>query len=384
MPWLFKYKGKSDVWWVGYRLHGQQFLRSTGYRERDKAEQELQRLNAMVAAQKANALSRDLFQQLTGKAIPNKPLKVALDEWLSEVKVTTGDRTTEKYTSFANDLGEFLRANDRGPLLVDVTRDDLQRYLGERLATTTAGTANMARKCMAIFFKQAKVKGLLRDNPVDTIPLFKPGRDELRSRRPFKLAELSKLYQHAPDDFWRYMVLAGFFTGLRLGDLVTIPIGAIDLRARTINTVSRKTGTQMHIPIAPRLHSLLKALVKARAEAKPSDPLWPDQCARYEKSGSGWFSQRFYDLLLVKSGIAKRRPHRSGTKSHKERRTVSEVSFHCFRHSYVSTLAALGHNQQVVKALAGHSDDAVNDLYTHVPIDVLKDAIGLLPDITKP
>ncbi len=85
MPWLFKFK-KSKVWWVGYRLHGQQFLRSTGQRQRTDAEKELQRVNAMIAAHKANALSRGLFEQLTGQALPNVTLKHALDDWLNEVK----------------------------------------------------------------------------------------------------------------------------------------------------------------------------------------------------------------------------------------------------------------------------------------------------------
>jgi len=87
--------------------------------------------------------------------------------------------------------------------------------------------------------------------------------------------------------------------------------------------------------------------------------------------------------MLVKAGLVVVRPHRQGTKSHSDKRQVNDVSFYCFRHSYVSTLAALGQNQQIVKALSGHSSDEINDLYTKLPADVLKPAIALLPDITK-
>jgi hypothetical protein len=36
-----------------------------------------------------------------------------------------------------------------------------------------------------------------------------------------------------------------------------------------------------------------------------------------------------------------------------------------------------------VKALAGHSSDEVNDLYTTLPPEVLAKAVAQLPDITK-
>ena len=69
--------------------------------------------------------------------------------------------------------------------------------------------------------------------------------------------------------------------------------------------------------------------------------------------------------------------------SHKDRRKVNAVRFHCLRHSYVSTLAALGQNQQVVKALAGHSSDEISDLYTTIPLATLTESVALLPDFTK-
>ena len=86
---------------------------------------------------------------------------------------------------------------------------------------------------------------------------------------------------------------------------------------------------------------------------------------------------------MVKAGVASPRTRGSSRKSKTDRRQVSEVSFHCLRHSYVTTLAKLGQSQQIVKALAGHSSDEVNDLYTHLPIEALTPAIALLPDITK-
>jgi len=249
-------------------------------------------------------------------------------------------------------------------------------------ANVSASTANDLRKCLSIFFKRCKVRGYIRENPVEVIKAFKAGMDEKRARKPFSLEELATLYKVAPDDFWRYAVLAGFTTGLRLGDLVTMPLGAVDWQQRCIRLRVRKTGKTILIPLAPALFKLLKGMADARPGAPASEPFWPDHAARYEKAGAGWFSQRFYDLVLVKAGLANTRPHRKGSKKKFERRAVHEFSFHSLRHSCVSTHAANDHNQQLVKALAGHRSDEVNDLYTTLPQDALEKAVAQLPDIT--
>jgi integrase len=383
MPWLFKYKGKSDRWWIGYRLNGQQYLRSTGYVERDKAEQELARAKSMVEAHKAKMLTRDLYEHLTGRALANMTFKAALEDWLKEARGATGARTVEKYTLLQTAMTDFFKLTDRGPMLSDITREDLQRYLSDRRSVVSASTTNMARKCLAIFFNRSKACGYLKDSPIEGIPMFKSSREEQHIRRPFTLVELGKLYQQAPDDFWRYMVLAGFFTGLRLGDLATMPIGAVDFREKTINILTRKTGRSLHIPIAAPLYVLLCQLKNERNGASPGEPWWPDQARLYEKHGAGPLSNRFYELVLMPAGLASPRTHQKAKNGRASKHKVNAISFHCFRHSYVSTLAALGQNQQIVKALAGHSSDEVNDLYTKLPPEVLRQAVALLPDITK-
>jgi integrase len=380
MSWLYQ-RPDSGRWWLGYRQNGVQVRKCTGHTSKEEAKKFQDKIDAMLAAQRAGVLTVELFQAISGKSLPTMTVHAALEDWLGEAAGATAKRTSEKYQAFAEAFKKQFNVTKKGPLVADLTREQLQEFLTQKRATVSAGTANMSRKCMAIFFRRCKNIGAIRDNPVEGIKPFKPSKEEKRKRRAFSVTELGDLYKQAPDDFWRYMVLGGFFTGLRLGDLATMPFGAIDWRTKTINITIQKTGEPAHIPIAPTLYTFLLTL--KRKDAKPTDSIWPEHADRYERTGSGWFSQRFYDLLLVKAGLVKVRPHRKGTKKHSDKRQVNDVSFHCFRHSYVSTLAALGHNQQVVKALAGHSDDSINDLYTHVPPEILRGAVGLLPDITK-
>jgi site-specific recombinase XerD len=67
----------------------------------------------------------------------------------------------------------------------------------------------------------------------------------------------------------------------------------------------------------------------------------------------------------------------------KQGRKVNAVSFHCLRHTFVSLVKLAGASQAVAKELAGHSNDAVSDLYTHVPVDALTKAIKKLPEVTN-
>ena len=363
-------------------MNGRQFLESTGQAAKADAEKELSRVNAMIAAQKANVLSQELFEHLTGKTLPNVTLKAALADWLNEAAGANKPATVTKYSATAATLADFFKADDRGPGLASVTAADLTRLLGEKRANVSASTANDFRKCLSIFFKRCKVRGYIRENPVEVIKAFKAGMDEKRARKPFSIDALATLYKVAPDDFWRYAVLAGFTTGLRLGDLVTMPLGAVDWQQKCIRLRVRKTGKTILIPLAPALFRLLKTMADDRSGVSASEPFWPEHAARYEKAGAGWFSQRFYDLVLVKAGLANTRPHRKGSKKKFERRAVHEFSFHSLRHSCVTTHAANGQNQQLAKALAGHSSDEVNDLYTTLPQDVLAKAVAQLPDIT--
>jgi integrase len=381
MAWLYQRKyarSKPAHWWMGFRQNGKQVLQSTGLCDREAAQRELDKIEAMLAAHRAGVLSFKLYQEISGRTVAPATVKKALEDWIDETAKSASKNTLKLYQALSDALTKHFRVTDQGPMVSDLTREQLQGFLNERRENVAASTANLTRKCLSVFIQRCN----LRDNPLDGIESFKVGLKEKNNRRAFTHTELGLLYQHAPDDFWKYMVLAGFFTGLRLGDLATMPIGAVDFKSRIITLRTRKTGTDMHIPIAAPLYVMLSESRAQRKNAKPADPFWPEQAKQYEDQGPGGFSYQFR-TLMAKAGIVSPRAKGSAPKSKTDMRQVSEVSFHCLRHSYVTTLAKLGQSQQIVKALAGHSSDKINDLYTHLPAEALQPAIALLPDITK-
>jgi len=115
-------------------------------------------------------------------------------------------------------------------------------------------------------------------------------------------------------------------------------------------------------------------------EIQASDYLWPDQADLYHRQRARTFSNEFYDEILTPAGLAAGRNHKA--KKNREKREGG-VSFHCLRHTFVSFLKITGSTNAVAKELVGHSSDAINDIYTHLPIETLADAVAQLPEVTK-
>ena len=182
------------------------------------------------------------------------------------------------------------------------------------------------------------------------------------------------------------MVLAGFYCGQRMGDLICLPWGAVDFAQKQIRLVQSKTGKSIAAPMRAELEVFLKELRMKAGKVKASDFIWPDEAQRYQKFSAGGFSNEFYDEVLLPAGLVVSRSHaaieRTGDPD-STRRKVSKVSFHSLRHTFVSLLKITGASQATAKELAGHSSDAMSDLYTHVPEAELTKAIKQLPDIAK-
>ena len=386
MAWLYQQKGKSRNWFVGYRHNGKLVCRTTGTSDRAAAERELAKVELLFGAARAGSLTEELFQSLTGSMLPKITLAAEIDDWLTECRATTAERTTDRYEAFADEFKTFLNASDQGPQLVAVTTDEVRRFLVDKRSRTSAGTTNLARKTLSAIFIRAVKNHHLRQNPVSPIKPFKALKGEHRvARRGFTLDELAKVYRKAPSDFWRAMIQGGFYTGLRLGDLICMKWGTVDVSRDRLTLKDEKTGKDLSIPLAKPLRVML-AKIRARAGRVTKDNyIWPIEAARYQEKGSGVFSGEFYKQILTPLELvtARTKSHKATGNGHAGKRQTNEVSFHSLRHSFVSFLRSTGSNQAVAKELAGHASDQVNSLYTHVPEEALVTAINQLPQFVK-
>jgi integrase len=376
--WLYRRKNSAH-WWIGYRANGKQFLRSTKTNDRKKAEVEAAKVDSMFQAHKAGMLE-EVYQALSGKVLPRITLRAAVEEWLSEVKSERGDEGTfARYEDIANGFVKFIGATEQKPLLSEISTEQIRTYLDHRRKRCSPSTTNLERKVLSVFFRRTMKNEQLKINPVFPIRPYKGTEEETVKRRAFTLAELRLLYRKAPDDFWRYMITGGFYAGLRMGDLICLTWSSIDLVDNLISKKTQKTKKTVHIPIAAPFRAILTE--RYRRAGKPrSGYVWPEQAHRYQEKGSGQFSNEFYDSVLAPCGfVAVRESKRGSGKGRQNERQLNPVSFHSFRHSFVSLLKATGGSQVVAKELAGHSSDLISDVYTTLPKEVLTAAIDNLP-----
>ena len=62
-------------------------------------------------------------------------------------------------------------------------------------------------------------------------------------------------------------------------------------------------------------------------------------------------------------------------------RTKNSLSFHSLRHSFNSILANEDIAGEVRRKLTGHSSDEMNQNYTHLELEKLREAVDVMPEL---
>lgn len=379
MAWLYKQKG-SKYWWLGWRTpDGKSRFKSTKCEHAADAQKQLAGVKALFAARASGAPLDAVYASLSNRTAPQVTVKAALADWLTECEGSTAPETLERYTTIGDAFAAHLGASDKGPMLDAVTPEHVREFLNARRAARNSSTVNLERKILAVFFMRAVKNALLKSSPVAPVKVLKQSRAEKGRKRAFTLDELRTIFAKCPDDFWRFAVLGGFYTGQRLGDLVCLAWGAVDLQENVLRLTQAKTGRTVQVPMRPALRSVLAALRAKAGKVKPAEFVWPEQAERYQRGGAGPFSNQFYEIL-AECGLVPARSHKT-KKETAGPRQVTPVSFHSLRHTFVTLLKATGGTQAVAKELAGHGSDAISDLYTHAPPETLAKAIAALPEV---
>jgi integrase len=386
MAWLYEHP-RSRNWFIGWRVSGKQFNRSTGTPDRKQAEKKLGLHNLMAAANRDKRLTEDFFYSLIGKEVQRATLRDCADKFLSG-KRSKQPGTFVRYNRVLDSFCEYLHAGDTAPLIADVNGETIQSFLNEVRSRTTASTANFYYDVLRAFFNHAVDNGKLSDNPTAKIESFKPSMEEAEhQRRGFDAPEIKLAYQAAPNAFWRFAIVCGLYTGLRLGNVATLRWS--NFQNQTLTVIDIKDHKELTIPVcSPFLQNMLAELRRRAGKVKPEAYIFDDYATRYlpaskhGENNSASLSLEFHSIL-VKAGLLEEYQRTNQGNGRSCRRTVSPLSFHSLRHTFVSTLTASGAPQMVARELAGHSSDQVNELYTHTPPELLRKSLKRLPEVFK-
>lgn len=318
------------------------------------------------------------LRQTTGRGLGSKTARGFVEGWIARTKNEVSPSTWVKYDR----TGKLFLESVGGKADQDMStlrKDDVARFRDSQAGRVAPSTANHMLKMVRIIFAAAEADGVILRNEARLVKKLKV-QNAQSSRRAFTLPELKKILAQC-DDEWRSLVLFGFYTGARLGDLSRLTWQNLDLTAKELSYVSRKTGRQVVIPLAAPLVQHIEQLPAGDDPKQPLHPRAFDVAARHGRAGA--LSNQFADILAA-AGLAELRPHQAEEgkrKGRATRRAASEISFHSLRHTAVSLLKNAGVSDAVAQDLVGHESAEISRLYTHIEDKAKREAVNRLPVI---
>ncbi|MCU0668802.1 MAG: tyrosine recombinase [Myxococcota bacterium] len=292
-------------------------------------------------------------------------LSAAADRFLTHLAVERGlaRNTLDAYARDLDRLAAHLEAEGvRDPAAI---RPAHWRSFAEALEADGLAPASRTRALVTArrFGLHLVARGVLVRDPGEGLRAPRLGRRLPRVLRPEETEALLVAAGegeggHATRDRAMLEVLYG--AGLRVSELVALPLGALDKRAGLLRVLG-KGGRERIVPLGePALAALDAWLAEGR-------PLWARRSGRgcdavfLTARGTGMTRQNFFArlrLLARRAGIASER-----------------VSPHVLRHSFATDLLEGGADLRAVQAMLGHADLATTQIYTHVSRDRLRDTV---------
>jgi integrase/recombinase XerD len=279
-----------------------------------------------------------------------------------------GANTLGAYARDLKDFSAYLAAAGRS--IATAASDHLRGYLGD-LAKRGMGPATAARRLSAIrqLYRFLYAEGRRGDDPAAVLEGPKRAR---ALPKTLTLAEVDRLLRAAaacdPAAAVGVRLRAArlaclvellYATGLRVSELVALPVSAARRDARVI--IVRGKGNK------ERLVPLNDAAKRAMA-----DYLALAKLAGHEAASAKWLFPSFGD-----SGHLTRQHFARDLKALAAAAGLraAQVSPHVLRHAFASHLLHNGADLRVVQTLLGHADISTTQIYTHVLEERLKSLV---------
>jgi integrase/recombinase XerD len=315
---------------------------------------------------------------MAGKAAPKKSAKQGgtgkpTDDGLITLflDMLAAERGAGKNTlaAYGRDLEDFADYLSGRRSVATATTDDIRAYLGE-LASRGLQPATVARRLSAIrqLYRFLYAEGQRGDDPAAVLEGPKRSRGLPKT---LTLGEVDRLLTVAAACDAQAPLMMRlraarlaclvellYATGLRVSELVALPLSAARRDARVI-VVRGKGNKERMVPLndaAKRAMTAYLALAAETGSAAASKWLFPS----FGDSGH-LTRQHFARELKALAGAAGLR--------------AAQLSPHVLRHAFASHLLHNGADLRVVQTLLGHTDISTTQIYTHVLEERLKSLV---------
>jgi integrase/recombinase XerD len=274
--------------------------------------------------------------------------------------------------AYRGDLADFRRhAEGLGQTLGGVGAGTVRGYLG-RLVAAGLGPRTAARRlsCLRQFYRFLCAEGERADDPTASVDGPRRGTPLPRILSEAEVTALleSAAAADAKGLRLRAMLELLYATGLRVSELVGLPMAAVQAGGRAV-IVRGKGGKERMVPVGRPAAAALADYLAVRDRFVPAG-----RTSRWvfpSRGGSGHVTRQGFALALKElasaAGIA---PDR--------------VSPHVLRHAFASHLVGRGADLRSVQTMLGHADIATTQIYTHVQGERLREAVVRHHPLAKP
>jgi integrase/recombinase XerD len=285
-----------------------------------------------------------------------------------------GQNTLDAYRRDLTDLSEFLARTGKGFAAVET--EALRDYLAD-LDTRGFKSSSVARRLSAMrhLFRFLLSERIRSDDPAAILSGPKRGRG---LPKVLSIADVDRLLVHAKAQteapeasasqrlraLRLYCLLEVLYaTGLRVSELVTLPLSASRRDARMI-VVRGKGNKERLVPLNEASRQAMASYLAAIEAQKP--------VARKNAAASKWLFPSFGESgHLTRQHFARDLKELAAAVGLAPRL----VSPHVLRHAFASHLLHNGADLRIVQTLLGHTDISTTQIYTHVVEERLKSLV---------
>jgi integrase/recombinase XerD len=278
--------------------------------------------------------------------------------------------TLSAYRRDLDDFSSHLAGARR--TVANASTEQLRRYLGE-LARRGLRAATVARRLSAIrqLYRFLYAEGQRGDDPAAVLEGPKRTRPLPKT---LSIAEVDRLLQTAaacePDAPLPRRLRAArlaclletlYATGLRVSELVALPLSAARRDARVI-VVRGKGNKERLVPLNDAAKRSMQTYLALLAEAGREPQSAPSKWLFPSFGESGHLTRQHFarDLKTLAAAAGLR---------------ADRISPHVLRHAFASHLLHNGADLRVVQTLLGHADISTTQIYTHVLEERLKSLV---------
>jgi integrase/recombinase XerD len=291
-------------------------------------------------------------------------LRAAIDGFLTHASVECGlsPRTIEAY---GRDLARFARyLQTRGVQSPSALRREHVTAFVVTLERQGLGPRSRARALVATrrLLRHLVAQGALSEDPTEGVAVPRFERRLPKVLRPDETAAMiDAIDPSTPLGLRdRAMLEVLYAAGLRVSELVELPLGAVDLRAGLLRVMGKGRRERI-VPLGELARTALVAYLEegrpalARRSSRESDAVFLSRRSR------PMTRQNFFERVR---GMARR----AGL-------SADRISPHVLRHAFATDLLEGGADLRAVQAMLGHADLSTTQIYTLVDRARLRETV---------